>query len=83
VKHVFIKTSARVNNRGENSHQPTRERARRVSQGDILRDVLGFSNPERTQTFLSSFGLIRQHIVKRYLLRTSFYRKQLDERFAG
>jgi putative transposase len=30
VKHVFVKASARVNNRAENSLQPTRERERRV-----------------------------------------------------
>ncbi len=30
VKHVFVKVSARVNNRAENSHQPTRERERRM-----------------------------------------------------
>ncbi|MGF6813068.1 putative transposase [Paraburkholderia sp. Clong3] len=28
VKHVFVKAVARVNNRAENSHQPTRERER-------------------------------------------------------
>ncbi|MCY1311591.1 hypothetical protein D9M70_619060 [compost metagenome] len=44
VKHVFVKASARVNNRAENSHQPTRERERRIK---------GFRDPERTQTFLS------------------------------
>lgn len=30
VKHVFVKASARINNRAENSHQPTRERERRM-----------------------------------------------------
>jgi hypothetical protein len=30
VRHVFVKASARVNNRAENSHQPTRERERRM-----------------------------------------------------
>jgi hypothetical protein len=32
---------------------------------------------------LSSFGLIRQHLLKRHLLRASLYRKQLGERFAA
>jgi putative transposase len=73
VKHVFVKASARVNNRAENSHQPTRERERRMR---------GFRDPGRTQTFLSSFGLIRQHFaIKRHLLRASLYRKQLAARF--
>ena len=74
VKHVFVNASARVNNRAENSHQPTRERERRMR---------GFRDPERTQAFLSSFGLIRQHFaLRRHLLRASLYRKQLAARFA-
>ncbi|VTU45822.1 Integrase core domain protein (plasmid) [Variovorax sp. SRS16] len=73
VRHVFVKACARVNNRAENSHQPTRERERRMR---------GFRWPERTQTFLSSFGPIRQHFaLKRHLLRASIYRKQLAARF--
>jgi putative transposase len=32
VKHAFVKAAARVNNRAENSHQPTRERERRIPQ---------------------------------------------------
>ena len=63
-----------MNNRAENSHQPTRERERRMR---------GFRIPERTQIFLSSFGLIRQHFaLKQHLLRASLYRKRLGERFA-
>ncbi|GAB7543999.1 IS6 family transposase [Cupriavidus sp. 8B] len=73
VRHVFVKASARVNNRAENSQQPTRERERRMR---------GFRLPERTQAFLSSFGSIRQHFaLKRHLLRPSLYRKQLAARF--
>lgn len=45
VLHVFVKASARVNNRAENSHQPTRDRER---------SMRGFRLPERTQAFLSS-----------------------------
>ncbi len=48
VKHVFVKVSARVNNRAKNSHQPTRERERRMR---------GFRDQTRTQAFLESFGL--------------------------
>jgi hypothetical protein len=60
VKHVFVKAAARVNNRAENSHQPTRERERRMR---------GFHDPKRTQAFLSCFGPMRQHFVlKRHLL---------------
>ncbi|MEM5386765.1 IS6 family transposase [Paraburkholderia phymatum] len=73
VKHVFVKAAARVNNRAENSHQPTRERERRMR---------GFCLPGRTQAFLSCFGPIRQHFaLKRHLLRASLYRKQLATRF--
>jgi putative transposase len=38
VRHVFTKASTRVNNRAENSHQPTHERERRMR---------GFRLPER------------------------------------
>jgi len=73
VKHVFVKAAARVNNRAENSHQPTRERERRMR----------FRDPKRTQEFLSCFGPIRRHFaLKRHLLRASLYRKQLAARFA-
>lgn len=73
VRHVFVKACARVNNRAENSHQPTRERERRMR---------GFRRSERSQAFLSSFGPIRQHFaLKRHLLRASLYRKQLAARF--
>ncbi|KWE24656.1 transposase [Burkholderia cepacia] len=74
VKHVFVKARARVNNRVENSHQPTRERERRMR---------GFRDPKRTQAFLASFGPIRQHFaLKRHLLRASLYRKHLAARFS-
>jgi putative transposase len=53
VKHVFVKAAARVNNRAENSHQPTREPERRMR---------GFRDPERTQAFLLRFSPIRQQL---------------------
>ncbi|MCY1227697.1 DDE domain protein [compost metagenome] len=75
VKHVFVKAAARVNNRAAISHQPTRERQRRMR---------GFRDPKRTQAFLSSFGPIRQHFaLKRHLLRASLYRKHLATRFVA
>jgi putative transposase len=75
VKHLFVKALARVNNRAENSHQPTREREHRMR---------GFRDPKRTQRSLSCFGLIRQHFaLKRHLLRASLYRKQLAARFVA
>jgi putative transposase len=73
VKHVFVKAAARVNNRAENSYQPTRERERRMK---------GFRSPLRTQTFLSSFGPIRQHFaIKRHHLGAVQHRTQLAKRF--
>jgi len=42
VKHVFVKAAARVNNRAENSHQPTRRRERQMC---------GFRDARRTQVF--------------------------------
>jgi putative transposase len=75
VKHVFVKAAARLNNRAENSHQPTRERERRMSDS---------REPKRTQKFLSCFGPIRQHFaLKRRLLRASLHRKQLAARFVA
>src|SRR5712664_2333645 len=47
VKHVFVKAAARVNNRAENSHQPTRRRERQMC---------GFRDARRTQASLSCFG---------------------------
>ena len=52
VKHVFVKSEARLNNIVENSHQPTRRR-------EVA--MLGFKSREQAQTFLSSFDPIRQH----------------------
>jgi putative transposase len=75
VKQVFVKAGARVKNRAENSHQPTREREGRMR---------GFRDPERAQAFLSSFGPIRQQFaLKRHLIRASLYRKQLATRVAA
>jgi len=75
VKHVFVKACARVSNRAENCHRPTRERERRMR---------GSRDSKRTQAFLSSFEPIRQHFaLKRHLLRASLYRKQVGERFAA
>jgi len=75
VKHVFVKATARLDNRAENSHQPTRERERRMR---------GFRDPKRTQKFLSCFGPIRQHFaLKRHQLRASLFRKKLAARFVA
>lgn len=65
MKRAFVKAAARLNNRVENSHQPTRERERRTR---------GFRDAKCTQKFLSCFGLIRQHFaLKRHLLRVTLW----------
>jgi putative transposase len=75
VKHVFVKAAARLNNRAENSHQPPRERERRMR---------GFRDPKPTPKLLSSFGPIRQHFaLKRHLSCAALYRKQLAARFVA
>jgi putative transposase len=73
VKHVFVKAAARVNNRAENSHQPTRRRERQMC---------GFREARRTQAFLSCFGPIRQHFaLPRHRMNAACHRAVLQERF--
>ncbi|CAB3810216.1 hypothetical protein LMG28688_07184 [Paraburkholderia caffeinitolerans] len=75
VKHVFVKASARVNNRAENSHQPTRRRERQMQ---------GFRDPRRTQAFLSRFGPIRQHFaLPRHRMKATRHREQLKARLSA
>ncbi|MBB5455488.1 transposase-like protein [Paraburkholderia sp. Kb1A] len=74
VKHVFVKAAARVNNRAENSHQPTRRRERQMC---------GFRDARRTQEFLSCFGPIRQHFaLPTHQMNAAWHRAVLKERFA-
>jgi putative transposase len=74
AKHVFVKAAARVNNRAENSHQPTRRRERQMC---------GFRDARRTQGFLSCFGPIRQHFaLPRHRMNAACHRTALQERFA-
>ncbi|MGE8163745.1 IS6 family transposase [Paraburkholderia sp. NPDC080076] len=72
VKHVFVKAVARLKNRAENSHQPTRRRERQMQ---------GFRDPRRTQRFLSSFGPIRQHFaLPRHRMNAACHRTELKAR---
>ncbi|MFM0005814.1 DDE-type integrase/transposase/recombinase [Paraburkholderia dipogonis] len=73
VKHVFVKAAAHVNNRAENSQQPTRRRERQMC---------GFRDARRTQAFLSCFGPIRQHFaLPRHRMNAACHRAVLQERF--
>jgi len=72
VKHIFVKAAARVNNRAENSHLPTRRRERQMQ---------GFRDPRRTQAFLERFGPIRQHFaLPRHRMKAAYHREQLKAR---
>ena len=62
-----------LNNRAENSHQPTRHRERRMQ---------GFKSPGHAQRFLSAYGPIAQHFrPRRHLLSASAYRHEMRHRF--
>jgi putative transposase len=64
----------RLNNRAENSHQPTRERERRMR---------GFKSAGHAQRFLSSFGVIASFFRPgRHLLSAQNYREIMRRRFA-
>jgi putative transposase len=62
-----------LNNRAENSHQPTRvrEKVRRR-----------YKSAGQAQRFLSAFGIIASHFrPKRHLLAAERYRKEMKSRF--
>jgi putative transposase len=62
-----------VNNGAENSHQPTRQRERRMQ---------GFKSPGHAQRFLTAYGPIAQHFRPRRLrLSASNYRQEMRHRF--
>jgi putative transposase len=62
-----------LNNRAENSHQPTRQRERRLQR---------FKSPGHAQRFLSAYGPISQHFrPRRHRFAASAYRQELKKRF--
>jgi putative transposase len=62
-----------LNNRAENSHQPTRQRERRMQ---------GFKSAGHAQRFLSAYGPIAQHFrPRRPLLPVAKYRQEMWQRF--
>src|SRR2546430_4125627 len=62
-----------LNNRAENSHQPTRQRERRMQ---------GFKSPGHAQRFLAAYGLIAQHFrPRRHRLSALEYRQDMAQRF--
>jgi putative transposase len=62
-----------LNNRAENSHQPTRQRERRMQ---------GFKSPGHAQRFLSAYGPIASHFrPRRHRLPAPEYRQQMAQQF--
>jgi putative transposase len=62
-----------LNNRAENSHQPTRQRERCVGR---------FKSPGHAQRFLVAYGLIAQHFrTRRHGLSAPAYRQEMRQRF--
>src|SRR6266852_6590555 len=62
-----------LNNRAENSHQPTRPRERRMQR---------FKSPGHAQRFLSAYGPIAQHFhPPRHRLSAPAYRQEMRSRF--
>ena len=62
-----------LNNRAENSHQPTRQRERRMQ---------GFKSAGQAQRFLAAYGPIAQHFrPRRHRLLASAYRQGMRHRF--
>src|SRR6266403_681881 len=62
-----------LNNRAENSHQPTRQRERRMGR---------FKSPGHAQRFLSAYGPIASHFrPRRHRLSAPAYRREMGQRF--
>jgi putative transposase len=73
VPSVEHRRSTYLNSRAENSHQPTRARARVMKR---------FASPGQAQRFLSAFGSIREHFGPRHLISAPAWRAEMTDRFA-
>ncbi|OWY64082.1 IS6 family transposase [cyanobacterium TDX16] len=72
MKRVEHRQHKELNNRAENSHQPTRVRERRMRK---------FKSPGQAQRFLSALGPIRDHFhPKQHQLTAHRYRQLLRQR---
>jgi putative transposase len=61
-----------LNNRAEHSHQPTRQRERRMQ---------GFKSPGHAQRFLAAYGPIAQHFrPRRHRFSAPEYRQEMQQR---
>lgn len=73
VEHEAVHSGARLNHRGEQSHQPTRLRERRMQR---------FQSMTSAQRFLCAFSRFCNHFrLCRHLLSASEYRTLLQARF--
>ena len=71
---VTHRRSKYLNNRAENSHQPTRIRERVMKR---------FTSPGQAQRFLFAFSHIRQHFrPRRHLISAPQWRTEMTNRFA-
>ena len=71
---VEHRRSKYLNNRAENSHQPTRQRERAMKR---------FTSPGHAQRFLSAFSGISPHFqTRRHLLHAQEYRREMANRFS-
>ena len=70
---VEYRRHRRLNNRAENSHQPTRQRERTMRR---------FKSPGHAQRFLAAFGPIREHFCpRRHQLPAEDYCRERARRF--
>ncbi|MDQ2832485.1 MAG: IS6 family transposase [Acidobacteriota bacterium] len=70
---VAHRQSRYLNNRAENSHQPTRQRERRMKR---------FKSPEHAQRFLETHDILAAHFrPKRHLLSAAAYQAERQNRF--
>ena len=70
---VEHRQSKYLNNRAENSHQPTRQRERAMKR---------FTSPRHAQRFLSAFSHISPHFrPRRHLLSATGWRHEMADRF--
>jgi putative transposase len=71
---VEHRSSKYLNNRVENSHQPTRQRERAMKR---------FTSPRHAQRFLSAFSGISSHFrTRRHLLHAPEYHREMANRFS-
>ena len=72
-----------LNNRAECSHQRTRRRERALRYGQAALPLQRFKSSGHAQRFLSIFEPLNTHFrPPRHLLKASYYRQKLQERFS-